>query len=102
MSTTSSSNTRFDLVGQQVFDAAIRLFAEQGFGATSLQEVADSVGISRPTLYYYFKTKDHFLQRLVGEVTTTGADAMTTIAAQEAPAPDSRYPPCSGGGSRTR
>lgn len=83
MSNSSSSNTRFDLVGRQVFDAAIRLFAEQGFGATSLQEVADSVGVSRPTLYYYFKTKDHFLQRLVGEVTTTGADAMGKIAAQE-------------------
>lgn len=76
------SNARYDMVEQRVFDEAIRLFAEQGFGATSLQQVAASVGVSRPTLYYYFKTKDQLLEKLVGQVTAAGADAMVQIAAQ--------------------
>jgi AcrR family transcriptional regulator len=83
MSMTASTSARYDLVGQKIFDAAVRLFAEQGFSATSLRQVADSVGVSRPTLYYYFKTKDEFLHRLVGEVTRAGADTIAEIAAKE-------------------
>lgn len=82
MSTTLSTSAGYDLVGQRIFQAAVRLFAEQGFAATSLRQVADAVGISRPTLYYYFSSKDEFLQRLVGEVTTAGAETMAEIAAQ--------------------
>jgi AcrR family transcriptional regulator len=40
---------------------AARLFNEKGFHNTSLDEVADRLNITRPTLYYYFKNKDDIL-----------------------------------------
>ena len=38
--------------------AATRLFAERGVAGTSLQSVADAVGVSKPTLCYHFGTKE--------------------------------------------
>jgi AcrR family transcriptional regulator len=38
--------------------AATRLFAEQGFRATSLQAISDEVGVAKQTLLYHFPSKD--------------------------------------------
>jgi AcrR family transcriptional regulator len=54
---------------QQVLDHAARLFAEKGFGGTSLQDVADSMGLTRGAIYYYFPNKEALLAALVEEVT---------------------------------
>ncbi len=43
---------------ERVLDAAENLFAEKGFEATSLGEVADQVGIRSPSLYNHFKNKE--------------------------------------------
>jgi AcrR family transcriptional regulator len=45
----------------QVIDAAIKLFAEKGFHSTSIQEIADAVGIAKGSMYLYFKSKDDLL-----------------------------------------
>lgn len=41
--------------------AAVQLFNEKGFGSTSLDDVAASLGISKPTIYYYLGNKDRVL-----------------------------------------
>ncbi|MBL4894337.1 MAG: TetR family transcriptional regulator, partial [Emcibacter sp.] len=41
-------------------EAAIK-FADQDFDATSLSQIAKAVGISKPTLYHYIKSKDELL-----------------------------------------
>lgn len=43
---------------ERVLDAAEDLFAEKGYSATSLGEVADRVGIRSPSLYNHFKNKE--------------------------------------------
>jgi AcrR family transcriptional regulator len=43
---------------QKILDAAETLFAEKGYLATSLGEVADAVGIRPPSLYNHFKNKE--------------------------------------------
>jgi len=40
-----------------ITDAALRLFANQGYEGTSMQQIADAIGIQKPTLYSHFKSK---------------------------------------------
>ncbi|MCW0213067.1 MAG: TetR/AcrR family transcriptional regulator [Pseudonocardia sp.] len=65
----ASSTARRELVENEIYEHATRLFAERGFAGTSLQDIADALGITRPALYYYVKSKDELLAKLVTEVT---------------------------------
>ena len=65
-----------------VLEAAAKLFAQRGFGGTNLQDIADSLGISRPALYYYFKSKDDILASLVEEVTVFSVHQATELASK--------------------
>ena len=46
---------------EQIFEAGARLFAEKGYERTSLQEVADVLGVTKPALYYYYQSKEELL-----------------------------------------
>ena len=41
--------------------AAVRMFNSRGFNATSLEDVADSLGVTKPVVYYYLGNKDQIL-----------------------------------------
>lgn len=45
-------------VRSRILLAATRLFGQRGFGATSVREVVDAAGVTKPTLYYWFENKD--------------------------------------------
>jgi AcrR family transcriptional regulator len=65
-----------------VLEVAAKLFAQRGFGGTNLQDIADSLGISRPALYYYFKSKEDILASLVEEVTVFSGHQATELASK--------------------
>lgn len=44
-----------------VLRAAVQMFNKQGFHATSLEDVATSLGITKPTIYHYLGNKDQVL-----------------------------------------
>ena len=46
---------------QEIFDASVHLFLEQGFNETSMREIAAAAGIGKATLYDYLKNKDEIL-----------------------------------------
>jgi AcrR family transcriptional regulator len=46
---------------EAVLRTAAQIFNEKGFHATSLDEVAERLAITKPTLYYYVKNKDEIL-----------------------------------------
>jgi len=50
---------------QKILDAAEDLFAEKGYSATSLGDVADRVGIRSPSLYNHFKNKEALYQAVL-------------------------------------
>jgi AcrR family transcriptional regulator len=50
---------------QRILDVASELFAEQGYDATSLREIADRMGFTKAALYYHFQSKDDILKALV-------------------------------------
>ena len=70
---------RSELMEQRLFEVASQLFTERGFGATSLQDVADAMGVSRPALYYYVKSKEDILARLVEEFPLRDAERLRQI-----------------------
>jgi AcrR family transcriptional regulator len=67
---------RRGLVEHSILEASARLFAERGFAATSLSDVADAVGISRPALYHYFASKDAILAHLTDGLLRDAGDAV--------------------------
>jgi AcrR family transcriptional regulator len=46
---------------QQILETAQRLFAEHGYDATSLQMIADEMGLTKAAVYYYFHAKSDIL-----------------------------------------
>jgi AcrR family transcriptional regulator len=72
-------NARRDLVEAQILEHATRLFAERGFAATSLQDIAEATGLTRPALYHYIRNKDDVLSRLVQELTEGPAEELHRI-----------------------
>jgi AcrR family transcriptional regulator len=52
-------------VADRLLDTARRLFLEHGYAGTSLQMIADELGVSKAALYYHFKTKDDLVAALI-------------------------------------
>ena len=51
----------FEAQREDILAAAARLFADQGFSATSMNQVAEACGVAKPTLYHYFQDKQELL-----------------------------------------
>ena len=45
----------------RILDAALRLIAEHGVGGTSLQMIADAIGVTKAAVYHQFKTKEQIV-----------------------------------------
>jgi AcrR family transcriptional regulator len=69
------SRTRYELVENELLARAADLFAERGYNGTSLQDIADTMGMTRPAIYHYFENKDALLIALVDGV-TEGREAL--------------------------
>jgi AcrR family transcriptional regulator len=77
------ATARRELVEQELYEHAARLFAERGFAGTSLQDIADALGVTRPALYYYVRSKDELLAGLVTEVASGPLDELHALAARD-------------------
>src|SRR2546429_8183437 len=47
---------------QQILETAQRLFTEHGYDATSLQMIADEMGLTKAAVYYHFRAKGDILR----------------------------------------
>ncbi|HUO37958.1 MAG TPA: helix-turn-helix domain-containing protein [Mycobacterium sp.] len=45
----------------RILDAALKLISEHGVGGTSLQMIADTIGVTKAAVYHQFKTKDEIV-----------------------------------------
>jgi AcrR family transcriptional regulator len=55
------ADRRRDLIARDIRRVALTLFAERGFAAVSVQEIADAAGMSARTFFRYFASKDDIL-----------------------------------------
>lgn len=50
---------------QKLYEAAVTLIAEQGFSATTVDEIAERAGVAKGTVYYNFKSKADLFEELL-------------------------------------
>lgn len=48
-------------VKEKITEQSIRLFEKKGFTETSIQDIVDSIGVTKGTFYYYFSSKEELL-----------------------------------------
>jgi AcrR family transcriptional regulator len=54
-------------VRERLLIAAVRLFARKGYAATSVREIVEAAGVTKPVLYYYFRNKEGVFQAMMQE-----------------------------------
>ncbi|MFE6842541.1 TetR/AcrR family transcriptional regulator [Streptomyces sp. NPDC057686] len=66
---TSSTGTggggRRQATRQKLYEAAVTLIAEQGFSATTVDEIAERAGVAKGTVYYNFASKNELFEELL-------------------------------------
>lgn len=52
---------------RKIFETSMKLFADKGYDATSVEEITATVGVAKGTLYYHFSSKEEIFTFLVEE-----------------------------------
>jgi AcrR family transcriptional regulator len=69
----------------QLLETATRLFKDQGFHNTSMQDLAAALGMQKGSLYYYIDSKEELLRRLLERATSILAFQIDEIYATDLP-----------------
>jgi AcrR family transcriptional regulator len=73
----------------EIVQAALEVFAERGFAAAKLDEIAAKAGISKGALYLYFETKEDIFRAVVREAVAPNIDVVEAVLEQTTtPFPD--------------
>ncbi len=73
----------------EIVDAALAVFADRGFAAARLDDIARRAGVSKGALYLYFETKEDLFRAVVGRAVAPNLAAMKAMAAAHpGPFPD--------------
>ncbi|MFJ8693158.1 TetR/AcrR family transcriptional regulator [Streptomyces roseolilacinus] len=81
-----TQSTRRQATRTKLYEAAVTLIAEQGFSATTVDEIAERAGVAKGTVYYNFRSKTELFEELlrhgVGLLTASLRDAADETAAR--------------------
>ncbi|MEU4248205.1 TetR/AcrR family transcriptional regulator [Amycolatopsis sp. NPDC026612] len=75
-------------VREKLVRAAVRLFAEKGFEATTVREIVEAAGVTKGGLYHYFESKDDLLFEIYAAMLRVQTRRMVTIAESDLPLPE--------------
>lgn len=71
---------------REICAAALEVFAEKGFAAARLEEIAKRAGVSKGTLYLYFQDKEDLFRAVVRDTVAPNIDAVRqAVAAADVP-----------------
>ncbi len=76
---------RVRLSQQAIVATAAELFARTGFGATSLDDIGEALGVTKGALYYHIKNKEEILKLIFMTVLTVSEEPLRQIAQAELP-----------------
>lgn len=69
----------------EILNAALELFGENGFHATSISQIAEKAGISKGLMYNYFKSKDDLLKNIIDNGFQVLSDMMLEVGQKSEP-----------------
>ncbi|MEU9603630.1 TetR/AcrR family transcriptional regulator [Streptomyces sp. NPDC048057] len=72
-------------VPQKLLATATRLFAEQGYDRTSVQEIVEAAGVTKGALYHYFGSKEDLLQEVYGRMLRLQQERLDAFADADEP-----------------
>ena len=52
---------------RKIFETSMKLFAEKGYDATSIEDITATVGVAKGTLYYHFSSEEEIFNFLIEE-----------------------------------
>lgn len=67
---------------ERIIEVATALFIEKGYAETSMSDIAARVGINRPALHYYFRTKDKMFQAVFSGIVMSIAPSILNVLPQ--------------------
>jgi AcrR family transcriptional regulator len=73
---------------QQIIRSTVGLFLERGYHATTMQDIAEEVGILKGSLYHHIRSKEEVLVEMLLASVGDVLDAVTEVVAPAAPAPE--------------
>ena len=71
---------RKDARPAEILDAALAVFAEKGYSATRMDDIAQRAGVTKGTIYLYFQSKDAVFRSLVQESIGATIEGVTAAA----------------------
>jgi AcrR family transcriptional regulator len=75
---------------QELYDAAARLFAEQGFHATSMRQLAQTLGLTKSSLYHYIASKEELLFQILDSYISDALVEIENLVADQTRPPEER------------
>jgi TetR/AcrR family transcriptional regulator, cholesterol catabolism regulator len=72
----------------EIVSAAIRLFQQKGYHATSMQDIADAVGLQKGSLYHYISSKEDLLVEIFNDAIAQYNARLSRIVAMKLPVRD--------------
>ena len=76
---------RGDASAERIRAAALDLFSRHGVAGTSLQMIADALGVTKAAVYYHFRTKDEIVRAVLAPAFATFATLLDDVAAHPEP-----------------
>lgn len=70
---------------EKIVEVAKQVFLENGYEMTSMSDIATRAGINRPTLHYYFRTKERMFQAVAAPILDDFIPQVETIIMSDSP-----------------
>ncbi len=83
-----TNDTDHGSMREKILKEALRLFSERGFEGTSLQCIADAVGIQKPSLIYHFPSKEVLREQVVESLVIYWKNELPKMLTASASEPD--------------
>jgi TetR/AcrR family transcriptional regulator, cholesterol catabolism regulator len=79
---------RYESMRKSVLEAAVSVFQTKGYESARLEDIADVLGVTKASVYYYFQKKSDLLAEMCALAVEEALARQTRILAQDIPADD--------------